>query len=100
MRPAARHATTLLRISTDAMFAHLCNHGTSDANPGIVRMLMKHKIVFRDRLRDTWVVQLGQLRVRANSFVHGFRMLRLHMGTTTHLPELEKLDLSIYDKRF
>ena len=96
-RPVSRDTAPLLRINADSMFNHLCNQGTTVGQEGMVRALMSKGLIVRDRLRNTWVVKLGERRQCARSFIHAFRALRAHMRPVTHV---DKMDVSVYDSHF
>ncbi len=104
--------STLLRLSTDAMFAfaaqsidtgniYLAVYRTSlaDAN-----RKAKFPCIYRDRIRNLWVSHMGpvggKMRYSSTSFTAAFMHMRSRMKAMKISPKIMDVDLSVWDKNF
>jgi hypothetical protein len=81
----------MLRLATDSMFSFWAVQ-----NDNVFAVLIPDTI-YRDRIRDVWLVHIGGSLLPCSSFTHAFRVLRVSMGAEK---VMKKVDISVYDKYF
>ena len=88
-RSKGKNHEIMLRLATDSMFQVWC------IQMGLTMDLSK--VIFRDRIRNVWLVKIDEYYIEASSYTHGFRILRMHMNETKYI---RKIDVSIFDAMF
>jgi len=82
---------TMLHLNTDAIFLYWTNQFDS-----VMQKLLDKKIIFFNNMYNKWIVKLDQLTM-CDSFLHGFYLLRKHMGTETTIQDVK---IDAYDTYF